>query len=462
MRLSFFLTGSVALAAVSIASAAPSAPTFYKDVLPVLQKNCQTCHRPGEAAPMSFLTYDSTRPWAKAIKSAVATKKMPPWFADPHVGKFGNDPSLSSDTIETLVKWADDGAPAGNPADAPAPLTWFEGWRIGKPDVIIKVPQAYSVPASGTVDYQYVIVPTGFTEDKYVSMAEARPSAPSVVHHILAFVRAPGSSFLRGAPANAAFSEKGLRSEMEARMKKMREENPEAFAKARRAAAGGPDMGGGDFGDMIAGYAPGTLPDILKPGQVKLIPAGSDIVFQIHYTANGKPASDVSQLGLVFAKYKPVERVLTLAATTQDFVIPAGNPNYEVDAKLKLQDDATLINMLPHMHFRGKSFEYRVTYPSGEKETLLDVPNYDFNWQLTYDLAKPRLLPKGSVIECTAHYDNSADNKWNPDPTKDVRYGEQTWEEMMFGFFDVSVPLNKTAMDLMVPADKRPHHDTGF
>ena len=216
--------------------------------------------------------------------------------------------------------------------DAPAPLTWFEGWRIGKPDVIIKVPQAYSVPASGTVDYQYVIVPTGFTEDKYVSMAEARPSAPSVVHHILAFVREPGSSFLRGAPANAAFSEKGLRSEMEARMKKMREENPEAFAKARRASAGGPDMGAGDFGDMIAGYAPGTLPDILKPGQVKLIPAGSDIVFQIHYTANGKPASDVSQLGLVFAKYKPVERVLTLAATTQDFVIPAGNPNYEVDA----------------------------------------------------------------------------------------------------------------------------------
>jgi hypothetical protein len=464
MRLSFFLTGSVALAAASMASAAPSDPTFYKDVLPVLQKNCQTCHRPGEAAPMSFLTYDSTRPWAKAIKTAVATKKMPPWFADPHVGKFGNDPTLSAGTIETLVKWADAGAPAGNPSDAPAPLTWVEGWRIGKPDVIIKVPQAFSVPASGTVDYQYVIVPTGFTEDKYVSMAEARPSSPSVVHHILAFVREPGSSFMKGAPANSAFSEKGLRSEMEARMKKMQQEDPEGFKKMREAQqkGGGPDQGAGDFGDMIAGYAPGTLPNILKPGQVKLVPAGSDIIFQIHYTANGKPASDVSELGLVFANYKPVERVLTLAATTQDFVIPAGNPNYEVDSKIKLQDDATLINMLPHMHFRGKSFEYRVTYPSGEKETLLDVPNYDFNWQLSYDLSKPKVLPKGSVIECTAHYDNSADNKWNPDPTKDVRYGEQTWEEMMFGFFDVSVPLNKTAMDLMVPADKRPHHDSGF
>ena len=460
MRLAFFLTGSVALAAASIASAAPESPTFYKDVLPVLQKNCQTCHRPGEAAPMSLLTYDSTRPWAKAIKTAVATKKMPPWFADPHVGKFGNDPTLSADTIATLVNWADAGAPAGNPADAPAPLTWVEGWRIGKPDAVIKIPQAIEIPASGTVDYQYVIVPTGFTEDKYVAMAEARPSAPGVVHHILAFVREPGSTFLKGAPTNTAFSEKGLRAAAEARIREQMKEHPELAN--RRGGQGGPDMAAGDFGDMIAGYAPGTLPNILKPGQVKLVPAGSDIVFQIHYTANGKPASDVSELGLVFANYKPVERVLTLAATTQDFVIPAGNPNYQVDSKLKLQDDATLLNMLPHMHFRGKSFEYRVTYPSGEKETLLDVPNYDFNWQLSYDLAKPKVLPKGSLIECTAHYDNSANNKWNPDPTKDVHYGEQTWEEMMFGFFDVAVPLNKTARDLMIPADKRTQRTSGF
>jgi hypothetical protein len=202
---------------------------------------------------------------------------------------------------------------------------------------------------------------------------------------------------------------------------------------------------------MVAGYAPGTLPNVLRPGQAKLLPAGSEIILQIHYTASGKATTDLSQIGLIFATAKPAERVLTLAATTTDFMIPAGDPNYQVDSKLKLQDDATLISMLPHMHFRGKDFQYRVTYPTGEKETLLYVPRYDFNWQLSYDLAQPKLLPKGTLIECTAHYDNSANNKFNPDPTKDVPPGEQTWEEMMFGFFDVSVPVNKTAKDLIVP-----------
>jgi hypothetical protein len=303
------------------------------------------------------------------------------------------------------------------------------------------MPTAFSVPARGTIDYQYVIIPTGFTEDKYVQQAEASPSDPSVVHHILAFIREPGNPWLRNMPKGVAFTPK------------------EEMEKQAQAQGGGRRQGGGDgggLGDMVAGYAPGTLPNILKPGQAKLIPAGSDIVLQIHYTATGKASTDMSEVGLIFATTRPTERVLTLAATTTDFAIPPGDSNYEVDSKIKLQDDATLINLLPHMHFRGKDFEYRVIYPSGEKETLLDVPHYDFNWQLTYDLAKPRLLPKGTVIECTAHYDNSANNKFNPDPTREVHYGEQTWEEMMFGFFDVSVPLNKTAMDLMVPEDKRP------
>jgi hypothetical protein len=189
----------------------------------------------------------------------------------------------------------------------------------------------------------------------------------------------------------------------------------------------------------------------MKPGQAKLVKAGSDLVLQMHYTANGKATTDISRIGIVFATEKPTERILTLAAANANFAIPPGDSNYQVDAKLTLQDDATLINLLPHMHFRGKSFEYRVTYPSGEKETLLDVPHYDFNWQLTYDLAQPKLLPKGTVIECTAHYDNSPNNPYNPDPTKEVHFGEQTWEEMMIGFMDVAVPMNKTAMDLMRP-----------
>jgi len=414
------------LAAVSAASAATNTTvTFYKDVLPVLQKDCQSCHRPGEAAPMSFLTYDSTRPWAKAIKTAVISKKMPPWFADPHFGKFSNDRTLNQAAIDTLVAWADSGAAAGNAADAPKPIAWTDGWRIGKPDMVIRMPAAFAVPAKGTVDYQYVILPSGFTEDKYVQMAEARPGDPSVVHHILAFVREPGNPWLKGMPKGVAFIPHEHGGE------------------------------GGGAGDMLAGYAPGTLPNVLRPGTAKLIPAGSDIILQIHYTATGKASTDLSEVGLIFSTTKPAERVLTLAATTQDFAIPPGNSNYQVDAKVKLEDDATLVSLVPHMHFRGKDFEYRVTYPSGEKETLLAVPHYDFNWQLEYDLAQPRLLPKGTLIECTAHYDNSSANKFNPDPTKEVHYGEQTWEEMMFGFFDVSVPMNKTAMDLMVPEEKR-------
>lgn len=434
MRSLVFCLGSVALAS---AATSTSQPTFYKDVLPVLQKNCQSCHRPGEAAPMTFLTYETTRPWAKAIKAAVITKKMPPWYADPHYGKFSNDRSLGQSEINTLVAWVDAGAPAGNAKEAPKAVSWVEGWRIGKPDMVITMPQAFHVPASGTIDYQYIVIPTGFTEDKYIQLAEARPGDPGVIHHIIAFIREPGNPWLRGAKPGVPFVP--------------REAAREAQQNGRRNQGGD---GGGFGGDFLAGYAPGTLPNIMKPGQAKLIPAGSDIVLQMHYTANGKEADDISRIGITFATEKPTERVLTLAAANNRFAIPPGDSNYEVDAKLQLQDDSTLLNLLPHMHFRGKDFEYRVTYPSGEKETLLSVPHYDFNWQLTYELSQPKVLPKGTIIECTAHFDNSPNNRYNPDPTKEVHFGEQTWEEMMIGFFDVTVPINKTAMDLMVP--KRP------
>ena len=431
-------------AAVLSAATAPPQVTFYKQVLPVLQKNCQTCHRPGEAAPMSFLTYETARPWAKAIKTAALTRKMPPWYADPHYGKFSNDRSLSQAEIDTLVAWADNGAPAGNPKDAPKPTEWVEGWRISKPDMVISMPVAFDVPASGTIDYQYIVIPTGFTEDKYIQLSEARPGNPALVHHIIAFIREPGNPWLKDAKPGVPFVP--------------RERQRQAQAQAQAQQGGRPPVqqadGGGFGGDFLAGYAPGTLPNIMKPGQAKLVKAGSDIVLQMHYTANGKAGSDISKIGIVFSHEKPTERIVTIAAVNGGFAIPPGDPNYQVDAKLTLQDDATLINMLPHMHFRGKDFEYRVTYPTGEKETLLSVPHYDFNWQLTYDLAQPKLLPKGTVIECTAHFDNSPNNKYNPDPTKEVRFGEQTWEEMMIGFFDVSVPLDKTAMDLMRP--KRP------
>ncbi|HLH41016.1 MAG TPA: cytochrome c [Bryobacteraceae bacterium] len=412
------------LLCAAIVAAAPD-PTFYKDVLPILQKNCQTCHRPGEAAPFSLMSYDTTRPYAKSIKDAVLTRQMPPWFADPHFGKFANDRRLSEADIKTVVAWVDSGAKAGNPADAPKPVQFAEGWVIGKPDMVLEVPTAFEVPKEGTIDYQYVRLPTNFTEDKYVQFAEARPTDREHVHHIIAFIRDPHSPWMKDAPIGVPFvPEKGK---------------------------GGEGGGGGFGGDFLAGYAPGTIPEMQKPGEVKLIPKGADIIFQLHYTADGKPGSDKSRVGLIFATEPPKARVLTLAATTADFTIPPGDPNHEVNAKITLQDDSTLTMLLPHMHLRGKDFEFRVVFPDGRKETLLKVPHYSFSWQLSYYLQQPLFLPKGTTVECTAHYDNSPNNPANPDPTKEVHYGEQSWDEMMFGFFDVSVPLNENPMDLMRP-----------
>jgi hypothetical protein len=415
------------VAVAAVAAAAPTSQvTFYKDVLPVLQKNCQSCHRQGEAGPMQFTSYESTRPWAAAIKAAVLSKKMPPWYADPHFGKFANDRSLSESDIKTLVSWVDTKAPAGNPKDAPKPVQFADGWAMGKPDVVLELPNPVAVPSSGTIDYQYVVMHTGFTEDKYIQFAEARPSDREHCHHIIAFVREPDSPWMKDAPIGVAFvPQRGK----------------------------GGEGGGGGMGDFLAGYAPGTVPQTLRPGQVKLVKAGSDIVFQLHYTANGTPGSDRSKVGMIFAdpKVKPTERVMTLAASNPKFSIPPGDGNYRVDAKITLQDEATLIYLLPHMHLRGKDFDYRITYPDGKTEKILSVPNYSFSWQLSYYLAEPLKLPAGTTIECTAHYDNSPNNKFNPDPTKEIHFGEQSWDEMMIGFFDVAIPLDKNPMDLMRP-----------
>jgi hypothetical protein len=389
---------------------------------------------------MSFLSYDSTRPYAKAIKAAVLSKKMPPWFADPHYGKFANDRTLTEGDVKTLVAWVDGGAKAGSAKDAPAPVEWSEGWLIGKPDMIIEMPNAFNVPTSGTIDYQYVRIPTNLTEDKYVQFAEAVPSDREHCHHIIAFIREPNNPWMKDMPAGVVT------------VPERPKQNPNAQANRQQQQQGG-DGGGGALGggDWLAGYAPGTVPELLKPGQVKFLPKGSDIILQLHYTANGKPGADKSRIGVIFSKDKPTSRVLTLAATNPRFTIPANDANYRVDSKITLQDDATLEMMLPHMHLRGKDFEFTAVFPDGHKEILLSVPHYSFSWQLSYYLDKPMLLPAGTTIECTAHYDNSPNNPYNPDPSKDVHYGEQSWDEMMFGFFDVSVPLNKNPMDLMRP-----------
>jgi hypothetical protein len=433
-----FLALGVVCAAVGLAANTGSTQvTYYKDVLPVLQKNCQNCHRPGEAAPMSFLSYDSTRPWAKAMKAAVITKKMPPWFADPHYGKFANDRTMPQSEINTLIAWVDSGAKAGEPKDAPASLAFTDGWAIPKPDVVLDMGLDFEIPASGTVDYQYIVVPTNFKEDRFVQFAEARPEDRERVHHIIAFIREPGSPWLKDAKPGVPFV---------------------PAAEIRDAARSGNQQrrgeGDGAPGDFLCGYAPGAPPQSLKPGQAKLVKAGSDLILQMHYTANGKPGHDRSKIGLVFSKEKPTQRVLTLAAANGRFAIPPGDPNYQVDSKFTVQADTMLTSLLPHMHLRGKDFEFRVVYPTGEKETLLKVPNYSFSWQLWYVLDQPKLLPAGTTIECTAHFDNSPNNPANPDPKKEVRFGEQSWDEMMIGFFDVTVSMDTNPMDLMRPKKK--------
>lgn len=407
------LAGTLAASAASV----PANVTYYKDVAPVLQSRCQECHRSGEVAPMSFTSYDEARPWAKAIKTAVLTKKMPPWFADPHFGKFSNDRSLTQAEIDTLVAWADGGAKAGNPKEGPKPREWFAGWQIGKPDKVYELPTAIDVPATGVVDYTYVVIPTGFTQDTWIRMAEVRPGQRSAVHHIIAFIRPPGSNWLKNAEPGVPF-----------------------IPKQRGGGGGGGD---GLPGELLVGYAPGLQPTMCQPDEAKLVRAGSDIVLQLHYTPNGKAVSDQSKIGVIFANETPKRRVMTMNAMNFFIKIPPGDPNYEVHSQTTLPMDVQLVNLMPHMHLRGKDFLYKAVYPTGETQVLLSVPRYDFNWQLAYVPEKELPLPKNTRIECTAHFDNSANNPANPDPTKEVRWGDQTWEEMMIGWFDVSFDADK-------------------
>lgn len=383
-------------------SASPAAPTFYKDVLPVLQHKCQGCHRPGEAAPMSFLTYESTRPWAAAIKQAVLAGKMPPWGADKSHGQFANDPTLTDAEKKALTGWADAKAPAGRRQDAPAARTFVEGWNIGEPDLVLSVPKPYEVPATGTIDYTRYILPLNFKEDRWVSSAEVRPGNRAVVHHVIAYLRPPGSSWLAGAPVG------------------------EPILKVAKS-------DGGPRGQLV-GYAPGVPARPGVEGRAMLVKAGTDVVLEMHYTTNGKPAVDQTKVGIIFAKQPPKEVLNGFSAGNGRFVIPPGAAHHEVKSEYVFKRPVRLVNLTPHMHLRGKDFEYVAKYPTGESEVLLKVPRYDFNWQHTYTLAEPKLLPAGTVVECVAHFDNSTNNPFNPDAKSEVRWGDQSWEEMMIGF----------------------------
>ena len=390
-------------------------PTFYKDVRSVLEQHCQACHRPGQIGPMSLMTYAQARRNAGAIAQMVRSKKMPPWLADPNYAHFANDPSLTAADIQTITNWVAAGSPAGDPHQAPPPKSWVNGWNIPRPDRVIQMPKPVTIPAHGDVEYTYEIVPTGFTEDRWVQMSELRPLSRRNVHHAVVYIRPPDSTWLRNAPVNAPFTASSLA-------------EPHLQHEAHWTDS-----------DMLLVYAPGSAPDQWPDGMAKFVPAGSDLVFQMHYTTNGHAGRDQTAIGLVFAHELPANRVLTLQLTNDRFAIPPETDNYRVEAWGTLPNDATLLSFFPHMHLRGKQFEYNIVHDIGNIETLLRV-NYDFYWQLSYRLAQPRALKAGTKIQAVAWYDNSSKNPHNPDPHTTVTWGDQTYEEMMVGFFDIAVP----------------------
>ena len=362
---------------------APAALTYTKDIAPIFRESCEECHRSGEPAPMSLRTYDEIRPWVRSIKRYVEKREMPPWHADPKFGKFKNDPRLSDEEVKKIVSWVDAGAPKGDPKHLPKPRKFTKGWRIGKPDQVFVMPKAMKIPAEGEVPYRYITIPTGFKEDKWITALEARPGNPEVVHHIIVFVR-----------------QKGQR---------------------------------GIWAGHLGGMAPGEGPDIYPLGAGKLVKAGATLLLQMHYTPSGKATTDRSMVGIKFSD-KPLRQVHTQAAMNPGLWIPPNAENHEIKSRFKFRGQSTLLGVMPHMHVRGKDFRYELTYPDGKKETLLSVPKWDFNWQHYYIFEKPLLVPKGATLECTAHFDNSKKNKFNPNPDQLVRWGDQTWEEMMIGF----------------------------
>jgi hypothetical protein len=414
--------GLVIVLAAGMAGAAP-APTFYHDIQAILQKNCQSCHRTGEIGPMPLVTYQQARPWAKAIRQAVITKKMPPWFADPAVGKFANDRSLSQNDISTLVAWVDTGTAEGDPKDGPKQVAFTNGWRIGTPDVVIEMSKAFPVPATGTIPYEYIIVPTGFKEDKWIQAVEFRPGEPKVVHHSSIYSREPGSTYAAGHKPGEFF-----------------ELDEEVPVGGRKPPTPGRLMfSPPDFPLHLQVFVPGGDPVVLAPGQARLVKAGSDIVFQVHYTANGTAAMDRSRIGLIFARTPPRERVKTVRIQNGVAIkIPPGEANYRLESRVIVQEPLSVVSLQPHMHFRGSFFEYSVIYPSGESEVLLRTPHYNFHWQQTYYLEKPKLLPRGTILIVKAGYDNSPNNPDNPNPKAWVKGGAQSWDEMMAGFMDVA------------------------
>ena len=417
-------------------SAQPT-PTFSKDVAPILYKNCANCHRAGEIGPMPLLSYKDARPYARAISTRVENGTMPPWHADdPSRTRFLNDRSLSSAEKDVLVRWARGGAPEGNPKDLPAPPQFADGWMMGKPEAVFTMQEDYPIPASGTLDYKFFEIPTNLTEDKWLQAFEVRPGVRAVVHHVIAYVR-PGDA---GQPeARPAAAQPGAPRPTPPFSPGEGMRRPADAPKPDRAPIENDRAAKRNPGAWLAGYAPGHSLRVYEPGTAIKIPKGAIITVQMHYTTNGTPTTDRTSIGLKFANEPPTAELVVVPLQNANFVLKAGTSETRVDAEMTVNTDVTLWSALPHTHVRGKRWEVAAIYPDGRTELILNVPKYDFNWQTDYIFKTPLVLPKGTKLKTSAWYDNSTANKSNPDSTKDVYWGDQTWEEMQFTAFTFSI-----------------------
>jgi peroxiredoxin len=368
--------------------------TYAKQVSRILGSRCVSCHRPGEIAPFSLMTYKQAAGWAETIAEVVSAGRMPPWHASPEYGKFHNDARLSDQEKRLIAAWVADGAPEGDRAEMPAPVSLSDdSWRIPKPDLIIELPRTVEIPASGVLPYQYFEIDPKFDHDVWVRASQVRPGNPTVLHHLVVFVQPPGH---RGqGPADV---------------------------------------------DFLAGYSPGMPPRDLPPGIAKVVAAGSKLLVQAHYTPRGVPQTDRSKIGLVFADPATIrKRMTSVAAINTELRIPPGAASFQASAEHRFNQDYILYALMPHMHLRGKSFRFEATYPDGRQEVVLDVPRYEFDWQNAYVLKDPKPMPEGTIMRCTGVFDNSTDNPNNPDPSRPVTFGEQTNDEMLVGYMNVAL-----------------------
>jgi hypothetical protein len=378
--------------------------TWSRDIAPIVQNRCESCHRPGQAAPFSLQTFEQFQGRAKTIARVLEQGVVPPWKADARYdGVFANERRLQGREKELLLSWIAGGMSRGDPAQDPPPRIWPAEWSIGEPDVVLAMertmedddplpPEGFAVPAEGVVEYQYFTVRTGWKEDRWIQAIETRPGSADVVHHVLILINDPKK------PSSRL-----------------------------------------DFRTYLGVAVPGDTSAHYPDGYGKRLPAGATLVFQMHYTPNGKPRTDRSSVGLRFCKEKPEFEVVTSAVVNNHFRIPPGAVDHEVRAESTLTEDTGLVALFPHMHTRGKDFRYVAHLPDGTSQELL-LAHYDFNWQESYVFADPLPLPAGTTLECIGHFDNSAENPNNPDPGAWVTWGEQTFEEMFIGYYDLVLP----------------------